>query len=155
MKPQRTEDLNKILMSNPVTRKSYLGAFPACVFPKNTKARYCFISNTSNHLDTNGEHWVGWFIDDDTVKFFDSYGRSPTDETFYDFFNIFTKKFKNVEYSGNRIQGWTCITCGYFCIHFMYVSCIGLDFKTFLKEYSRTDFEKNDVYVYNFVNSIS
>ena len=61
MKALRTEDLNNILQTNAVTRKSYLGTFPSCVFPKTNKQVYTFVSNTSDHLDT-GEHWVCWFI---------------------------------------------------------------------------------------------
>ena len=37
MKPLRTEDLNNILHTNSVTRESYLGTFPACVFPRTDK----------------------------------------------------------------------------------------------------------------------
>lgn len=154
MKPLRTEDLNNILTSNPVTKKTYLGTFPSCVFPKTMKKQYSFISNTSDHLDLHGEHWVAWFIDGTTVKFFDSYGRSPSNETFYDYFNDFTLKFENIKYSGHRIQGWNSVACGYFCIHFIYALSLGIDLKTFLKDYSRTKFESNDYNVYEFFHSI-
>ena len=70
MKPLRTEDLNKILEANPVTRRSYLGTFPACVFPNTRKKVYSFISNTSDHLDSKGEHWVGWFVNGNTVSYY-------------------------------------------------------------------------------------
>lgn len=154
MKPLTTEDLNRILGENNVTRKSYLGTFPACVFPDTRTNSYSFISNTSNHLDLKGEHWVAWFINKDTVKFFDSFGRSPTDSTFYEHFYNFTKKFKKLEYSKRRIQGWTSVACGYFCVHFIYSSCLGFKFLNFLNDYSGNDFKKNDNFVNDFVNSI-
>ena len=70
MKPLRTEDLNNILHTNSVTRESYLGTFPACVFPRTDKKMYSFISNTADHLDVKGEHWVGWYINKDQVYHF-------------------------------------------------------------------------------------
>ena len=154
MKPLRTEDLNKILQSNTVTEKSYLGAFPACVFPKTNKKIYSFVSNTSDHLDTKGQHWVGWFINGQNVSFFDSYGRSPYDETLPYNFKTFVNNFKTVEFSKRRIQGWTSVACGYFSIHFIYAFCLGIDFKNFLFDYAKSNFERNDSIVYEIVNSI-
>ena len=150
----RTENLNKILQTSAVTRKSYLGTYPACIFPKTNKNMYSFISNTSNHFDTKGEHWVGWFINGDIVSFFDSYGRSPYDVTFPHHFKTFANKFKTLKFSKRRIQGWTSVACGYFTIHFIYDFCLGIDYKNFLNEYSRSNFDRNDSIVYEIVNSI-
>ena len=154
MKPLTTEDLNTILKENHVTKKSYLGTFPACVFPDTGRKTYSFISNTSNHLDFKGEHWVAWFVNGDTIKFFDSFGRSPADSTFHNYFFDFTKTFKKLKFSRRRIQGWTSVACGYFCVHFIYTSCLGFRFQIFLNDYSRSDFEKNDNIVCVFVDSI-
>ena len=150
----RTENLNKILQTNAVTRKSYLGAFPACVLPKTDKNIYSFISNTSNHLDVKGEHWVGWFVNGDKVTFFDSYGRSPYDATLPHHFKTFANNFKTLEFSKRRIQGWTSVACGYFTIHFIYAFSLGINYKNFLTDYFRTNFEGNDSIVYEIVNSI-
>ena len=154
MKPLRTEDLNKILQLNSVTKESYLGAFPACVFPKTSKKIYSFISNTSDHLDTKGEHWVGWFINGENVSFFDSYGRSPYDETLPYNFKTFVNNFRTVSFSNRRIQGWNSVACGYFTIHFIYTFCFGVNFENMFDDYSRRDFKRNDSIVYEIVNSI-
>ena len=154
MKPLRTENLNNILQSNTTTKESYLGAFPACVFPKTSKKNYSFISNTSDHLDIKGEHWAGWFINDANVSFFDSYGRSPYDETLPYNFKTFVNNFRTVSFSNRRIQGWTSVACGYFTIHFIYAFCFGMTFENIFNDYSRSDFKRNDSIVYDIVNSI-
>ena len=153
MRALRTEDLNIILRKNSVTAKTYLGAFPACVFPKTKKKRYSWISNTDVHGE-KGKHWIGWFVDDDTVCFFDSFGPSPNDSTLPINFRTFANNFKVIQFSGRRVQRWNSVTCGYFCIHFIYVLSLGLNYSSFLNDYSRSNFEVNDNFVINFVNSI-
>ena len=153
MRPLRTEDLNNILRKNSVTANTYLGAFPACVFPKTEKKCYSWISNTDVH-GRSGKHWIAWFVNDDKVCFFDSYGRAPDDPTLPINFRTFADNFKVIQFSGRRVQRWNSVACGYFCIHFIYVLSLGLDYSSFLKDYSRSNFEANDYFAVNFVNSI-
>ena len=153
MRPLRTEDLNMILQNNPVTFGNYLGAYPACIFPKTNKKRYSWISNTHHH-GKSGKHWVCWCIDGDKAIFFDSYGRQADDPTLPTYFKNHAKNFKNIYFSKRRVQGWDSVACGYFCIHFIYNFALGLDYKCFIEDYSR-DFIKNDETVYNFVNLLS
>ena len=154
MKPLRTEDLNNILHTNSVTRESYLGTFPACVFPRTDKKMYSFISNTADHLDVKGEHWVGWYINKDCISFFDSYGRSPYDATLPNYFKTYVNNFKTLKFSKRRIQGLKSVACGYFTIHFTYAFCLGIDYENFLNEYSRRNLSKNDSIVHEIVSSI-
>ena len=153
MKALKTEELNKILEKNSVTNNIYLGAYPACIFPKTKKNRYSWISNTDYHGE-NGQHWVCWFVDNNKLSFFDSYGRRPDDLTLPVNFQMYAKKFKLVQFSERRIQKWNSVTCGYFCIHFIYVLSLGLDYQSFLDEYSQTNRKFNDDVVIEFVNSI-
>ena len=91
MKPFNTSDIDGILKTHPLTRKSFLGTYPACVFPKTNKKVYSSVSNTSDHLD-DCSHWIGWMIDSDHATFFDSYGRSPDDSPLPHHFKKFAKK---------------------------------------------------------------
>ena len=154
MKLLRTEDLNKLLTTNPVTSPTYLGTYPACIIPKTRKKRYSWISNTDSH-DEKGEHWCYFCVDNDKLMFFDSYGRSADDPTLPTNYTTITEKFRKKYYSQRRIQSWDSVTCGYFCIHFIYIFCLGLDYINFLQDYSFTDFERNDKFVSKFVDSIS
>ena len=63
-----TIDLNQILQRNPITKKVYLGTYPACEIPKSRKKRYCFITNTDQH-DEPGTHWTAWMVEGDNVEF--------------------------------------------------------------------------------------
>ena len=152
LEPLTTTQLDDILLNTSVTSKSYIGTYPSCFSPTSTRPYYTFISNTEEH-DENGEHWCAWVVKDDTVCFFDSFGRSPNDETLPKYFKDIVKKFKIVRYTNYRVQDWSSKACGYFCIHFIYVFSLGLDYKDFLNDYSR-DFEKNDSVAFNFVSSI-
>ena len=154
MKPLRTEDLNMILESSPVTLGNYLGAYPACIFPKTNKKRYSWISNTHHHGES-GKHWVCWCVNGDKATFFDSYGRRPDDPTLPVYFKTHAEKFKKNYFSKRRIQGWNSVTCGHFCVHYIYIFSLGLEYTSFIEDYSRSDYAKNDVIVSNFVNLLS
>ena len=153
MRSLRTEDFNNILRTNSVTANTYLGTFPARVLPKQEKKCYSWISNIDVH-GKEEKHWIGWFVNDDKVCFFDSFGRSPDDITLPINFRTFADNFKVIQFSQRRIQRWNSVACGYFCIHFIYVLSLGLDYGSFLKDYSRSNFEANDYFAVNFVNSI-
>ena len=153
MKVLKTEDLNRILRKNSVTKNIYLGAYPACIYPKTTKKRYAWISNTDTHGE-KGKHWVCWFVNDNKICFFDSFGRHPDDLTLPTNFKTYFHKFNVTQFSERRIQKWNSVTCGYFCIHFIYVLSLGLNYETFLNEYSETNRKFNDFFVVDFVNSI-
>lgn len=152
MKPLNTERLNQILKSNSVTKKYFLGAFPACIYLKTNRDTYCFITNTDEH-DKVGEHWNSWFVKNDKVTFFDSFGRPPDDPVFPKHYRNIMKKFNVVEFNRSQIQGRTAQTCGYFCVHFLFVFSLGLGFESFLDDYFK-NVELNDIVVYDIVDSL-
>lgn len=152
VEPLTTIQLDNILLNVSVTREKYIGAYPSCIFPKSRKKMYAFISNTDEH-DESGQHWCAWVVKDETIYFFDSFGREPTDETLPVYFKDIIKEFKHIQYTNTRIQGWSSKACGYFCTHFIYVICLGLDYDDFLNDYTR-NFIENDIVAFQFVSSI-
>ena len=152
MGPLSSLDINAILETTSVTRKHFIGTFPACITPKTAKKRYAFITNTDEH-ELPGTHWNAWFVDGPNISFFDSFGRSYDDETLPDHYRDIVNSFQQVDYCTNRIQGWKSVNCGLFCIHFIYIKCLGLDYNKFLNEYT-TNFETNDLIVNEFIESI-
>ena len=152
MKPLTTIQLNDVLMNNPVTKKYYIGTFPGCVIPAVKSKKYAFITNTDLH-DQRGEHWNAWMVQGQKVLFFDSFGRDPSDSTFPGIYKELLNGFKILNYTKTRVQNFTSSTCGYYCIHFIYLLSLGLDFKFFLNEYT-DDFRKNDIAVIDFVNNL-
>lgn len=152
MKALTTLKLNSILSENPVTKKNFIGTFPGCVLPSKTVKHYSFITNTDLHHQS-GEHWNAWVVKENEIIFFDSFGRDPRDTSFPNNYKNIVETFNDFEYSTVQIQDFTSVTCGYFCIHFIYVLSLGLDLEFFLNEYSN-NFMKNDMLVVDFVNML-
>ena len=152
MKALTTVELNNILMKNPVTKKSFIGTFPGCVIPSIKSRRYSFITNTELHHE-HGEHWNAWVVDGDRILFFDSFGRDPRDSSFPEIYKDILNQFEIFKYTKTQIQNFATFTCGYYCIHFLYVLSLGLDFEFFRKEYTN-DFQRNDIAVIEFVNDL-
>ena len=152
MKALSTLELDKILKSNSGTKSTFLGTFPSCVYPDTTRTRYSFISNTDNH-NAPGVHWIGWFVNNSTVTFFDSFARSPFSDTFPEQYIDFMDRFKSVIFSNLPVQAHGTVSCGYFCIHFIYMLSLGLNIDDFLDEYY--DCNDTDIVTFNFVKSIT
>ena len=152
MEALTTLEINEILKNNPVTRKKFVGTFPACIIPMPGKNEYSFVSNTDSH-DKPGEHWNSWVVNKDTVHFFDSFGRDIRDPTLPDYYRDFAIGFNRVVCNTQQIQHFQSITCGYFCVHFIYIISLGMNLKHFLSDYSQ-DLKSNDAIVYDIVNSI-
>ena len=151
MKALSTLEIDRILKNNPVTKKEFIGTFPACIVPT-PRDRYAFITNTHSH-EKPGEHWNSWVVDKDSVLFFDSFGRDINDPTLPDYYRDFIGSFRNVRFTSVQIQDFKSIACGYFCIHFIYVMSLDLSYEHFVNDYS-SDLKLNDVIVNNFINSI-
>ena len=154
MRALRTDDLNQLLHANQVTSRTFLGTFPACIIPITRKNKYSWVINTESHEEKGG-HWCCFCVDGDKLTFFDSYGRRADDPTLPTYYMVIAEKFRKKHYSSRRIQGLGSTTCGYFCIHFIYMFSLGVDYMKFLEDYSFTDFEGNDIFVTGFVKSIS
>ena len=143
-------DLDGILKRDLVTKKRYLGAFPACEIPISKKRCYFFITNTDRH-DKPGKHWTAWMVEGDKVEFFDSFGRPPNNKQFpYEFEDFILEK--NVSYSAFRVQQYTSSTCGYFCMYYIYFRSLGLDFDYIIKQLE--NLKENDDIVISFVNNL-
>ena len=152
MKALTTLQLNNVLMKNPVTKKSYIGTFPGCLIPSIKSKRYSFITNTDLHHE-HGEHWNAWVVHGDKILFFDSFGRDPRDPSFPEIYKDVVNRFETFKYTKTQIQNVTSSMCGYYCIHFLYVLSLGLDFDFFMNEYTY-DFRRNDIDVIEFVNNL-
>ena len=160
MEPLTTIDIDSVLFNNSVTKRDFIGTFPSCIVPYSTRKCYSFIANVDEH-DEKGKHWVSFFAfrqgkksgPANSLAFFDSFGRKYDDETLPEHFTDIASSFDHVIYSRTRVQGWESVACGYFCVQFLYFMSLGLDYSSFLNEYS-TNFEQNDEIVMDFYKSI-
>ena len=152
MKPLSSVEINKVLENNNVTKRFFIGTYPSCITPKTSKRTYAFITNVDEH-DMPGLHWNAWFVEGRKISFFDSFGRDWEDETLPKHYRDTVKLFEKIHYTTDRVQGWDSVACGFFCVHFLYIKSLGLDYDDFLADYTM-DFEKNDRIVHEFYNSI-
>ena len=73
-----TSQLQCIISCDPVLREQTLGVFAADQLPDILPRRSCgFIANTDVSSQP-GQHWLAFFINDDSVECFDSYGQDPS-----------------------------------------------------------------------------
>ena len=116
----RTDQINYILKTNPYTMKHFIGTFPSCGVNELTtkKKTYCFITNDEN-CSESGNHWNAWIVKNNTMIFFDSFGRNVYDATFPHEYKDFARKFSRLTYFKKKMQGFESKCCGYFCIHFL------------------------------------
>ena len=153
MKALTTKELDFVLKNNEVTKNFFIGTFAACHAPSYKGERvYSFITNTDVH-DLTGTHWNSWFVKDNKIVFFDSFGRSPDDPSFPHEYIDIINGFNIIEYSRTRLQGQFTSTCGFYCIHFIYTLSLGLEIKDFISDYFN-NYAVNDSVVLNFVDSI-
>ena len=137
-----TWELNMMLQGNTMTRRMFLGTYPACMNPKTKRTFYTFITNSEEH-DKAGEHWNAWVVNGQTVTFFDSFSRDPSHKHFPEHYTELIQKFDHVNFVSKRVQSTKSTYCGLFCMHFIYIMSLGLDVTSFLEDYS-SNYHKND-----------
>lgn len=152
MKGLSTDHLNSVLKSNPTSKRFFIGTFPSCLIVRTRKKEFGFITNTENH-ESGGLHWNGWFVRNNVIYFFDSYGRPPTDAVFPHEYRDILLKYRQFKYFKYRIQSFNTHTCGYYCIHFILYFSMGLNFENLRNCYTG-DVEKNDIIAVKTVNII-
>ena len=148
-----TLHINSVAGQNDVIKRFFIGTFPSCLvkYPPQRKI-YSFVTNTGI-CSSSGYHWNGWFVKNDTVIFFDSFGRSPMDQSLPHQYRDIISRFKRFRYFKYAIQPIESFTCGYYTIHFLYVMSFGLDFSSLFQDYSYSKHE-NDKIVINIIESI-
>ncbi len=82
------------------------------------------------HIVLFNKHWIVIYVKDPIVDFFDSFGRNPIH------FNLRFKN-KHVNIYSKNVQDKNSLTCGYYCIAYVYMKmCNMLDcyFQIFTKD---------------------
>lgn len=131
-------------------RPMFAGVFALDMLPSETE-KSAFVINL-DPSDKPGSHWVSVFLDkvNSTAIYFDSYGdksKIPSEIT------LFLRQ-NCISYSTNckMYQGPCSITCGHYCLYFLYHKCRGVPFQDILKDFRPNDFEFNDSKVIDFVD---
>lgn len=137
-------------LAQQVLGKQFLGVYPCDSTPKNShKKSFSVIFNLSKH-DENGTHFVAILKKNNSIFYFDSFGKNCDNEFILNFINSLSD---NYYFNNFQIQTQTSIFCGIFCLGFL-LSCQKLNYKP--EEYLNMFYfkkEKNDNIVTQFIVS--
>ena len=116
--------------------KRFNGVFSINNLPKLKKGAYAI---NLDHSKNTGTHWVVLFVKEDEVIYFDSFGVEQIPEEII-------KSIKNKSIKSNifRIQDYSSIMCGYFCILFIEFMLKNKSLTDFTNLFSPWNFLKND-----------
>ena len=114
--------IERVLRSNPITRRSFIGVYPIDMLPT-VNSYPCFgIVNTSESDKSDG-HWVLLYMKNNKQAiFFDSYGRSPSNVNNGGLLLKYLNGF-NVEFNTHVLQSRFSSVCGHYCIYVAYYLC--------------------------------
>ncbi len=126
-------ELNKLNLINYIqlckkTDQIFLGVFARDELPK-VSYPSCFIINNKNKNNV-GEHWLAFFYDTNkNCSFFDSYGLPASFYCLNEYI-----QFTSNTYNSNIIQyqAFNSISCGYFCLLFLYLKSRNISIKQVL-----------------------
>jgi len=138
--------INEVLLHNPVTKKYFMGTFPADRIPKLSKYPCSFVLNMDNS-NKPGSHWVAVYVpNSQTVLYYDSYGIKPYNKNI----QKFLKKFPNSQKNNITFQSIITDVCGYYVIFFIYMASWGYSLEK-IKKILKAQNNK-DIFVRNFVH---
>jgi hypothetical protein len=127
-----TNDINNVMQQYQIIypQMNYLGALP-CDFPNYTNVNLNNVYDTTTlilNLDSNkgpGTHWVGVYIKDNVIEYFDSLGKKPNKciyKTFAKLWPLYTIKYNNLVHQLRNSQ------CGVYSIYFIIQRLLGKSF---------------------------
>ena len=106
-----------------------------------------YIINLDDYSDI-GTHWVAFYVHNDDITFFESFGIEHIPKEIEAFIN--SKKIKTNIF---RIQAYDSIMCGYFCIGFIDFMLAGKTLTEYTNLFSPNNFKKNDDIILNYFMS--
>ena len=108
------------------------------VFSRDTIKNGAYVINLDEYRDI-GTHWVVLYVNNKTIKYFDSFGVEHIPKEIIKFIGnkkIITNIF--------RMQAYDSIMCGYFCIGFINFMFNGNSLTDYTSLFSPNDLKKND-----------
>ena len=145
--------ITKILSNNNLTKTVFRGVYACDVIPSIDESTYAIIVNTDNSSKP-GSHWILLYVTDQTIYFYDSYGRNINSDMFPKDFTQYIAKFvdgKTINYNSQIIQGLTSNVCAQHCMYFLFEKCLHV--KNILKPFG-ANLHENDLFVTRFVKNM-
>ena len=109
------------------------------------KSKHFYIINLDDiYSPSNGTHWVVFYVDDDRIEYFDSYGLKPP--------QIISENYDYI-YNSSQLQSYESKACGYYCLYFIYHRSHGFNFYEIIKQFSLVDLDYNQNLIKKFFNN--
>ena len=109
------------------------------------KHKHFYIINLDDiYSPSNGTHWVVFYVDDDRIEYFDSYGLKPP--------QIISENYDYI-YNSSQLQSYESKACGYYCLYFIYHRSHGFNFYEIIKQFSLVDLDYNQNLIKKFFNN--
>ena len=117
--------INKILLSNKVTKDSFIGVFSSDILPSYAQTGYYVVNLDMSQQPSS--HWIAIKISKSKCKkeCFDSYGLGPP--------TVHFKRF--MKYNYKRLQHSLSTTCAQWCIYYIWRKCQGWSLRNILKPF--------------------
>jgi len=116
----------------------FKGVYPCDKLPKMTNG-YLIMNTQPSSMP--GEHWVAMSIEKNG-EYFDSYGLYPLNKEAEDFMNEHTTSWT---YNRLPLQGYNNITCGEYCVMYIYVKYLGYSMNDYIRLFSSNSDVNNEI----------
>lgn len=134
-----TITLCRLACSDRKIRPAFGGVYPSDRLPRKNVVSF-YIANL-DLSSSKGSHWIAMHFCKKTVYYFDSFGTEPTDENIL---NFMKRNAETIMYNKMCFQNKWSLTCGHYCLFFLYHRARHLKMKHAKK--------KNDEYIKQFVS---
>ena len=98
----------------------------------------------------SGSHWVGTYVKNGIINYFDSFGMPP----FQEIVNHAKRKNMTLLHQSDQIQNLMTTTCGYFCLYFLNEMSKGRSYYDLLKVFNSHNTMENEKYIENYFKII-
>jgi hypothetical protein len=135
--------LEHCLTTNNSTQKVFKGVYTADHLSKVFLNNGVCIANTATSSST-GEHWVCFYINNNTIEVFDSSGKLFLENKYFKKFIQNNLRRKKLKYNACMIQHPKSNVCGLYCCVFALYKSRYKSFEAFINLFSKKDFKNND-----------
>lgn len=137
------------LSNHPATCKYFEGVFALDELPTYYLTRRpCLVVCNTAFSKSSGEHWVGFFLSENQVEFFDSYGMPPSNKSFANF--IATNGGDGMHFNPYSLQGLTSTTCGKYVTTYLLCRSLGISSEMYVNEVGGGDDNVRELYEKSF-----
>ena len=91
----------------------------------------------------SGSHWVGTYVKNGIINYFDSFGMPP----FQEIVNHAKRKNMTLLHQSDQIQNLMTTTCGYFCLYFLNEMSKGRSYYDLLKVFNSHNTMENEKFI--------